>query len=203
MKDHIVGRLTTNMVVEMELVNEFEYQSSAWVTRLECMKAVNDEVKQARRDQSPPERPQAGPYSMCTRWTWIWRWVKTAEMDKQTQHMCDRQFQLWLATGKPSDSSLLHRIVQYHTNYSPFASNWCFYNIQLNQSSEVYLREMDALCSCWTQILTEAPFHLLLINESRSFGPIAHYHRDEKGCEKEESIKNIKLREKRRRDDDR
>ena len=91
----------------------------------------------------------------------------------------------------------------YHTNYSPFASNWCFYNIQLNQSSEVYLREMDALCSCWTQILTEAPFHLLLINESRSFGPIAHYHRDEKGCEKEESIKNIKLREKRRRDDDR
>ena len=51
-----------NMVVEMELVNEFEYQSSAWVTRLECMKAVNDEVKQARRDQSPPERPQAGPY---------------------------------------------------------------------------------------------------------------------------------------------
>ena len=74
----------------------------------------------------------------------------------------------------------------YHTNYSPFASNWCFYNIQLNQSSEVYLREMDALCSCWTQILTEAPFHLLLINESRSFGPIAHYHRDEKGCEKEE-----------------
>ena len=30
---------------------------------------------------------------------------------QQTQHMCDRQFQLWLATGKPSDSSLLHRIV--------------------------------------------------------------------------------------------
>ena len=25
------------------------------------MKVVNDEVKQARRDQSPPKRPQAGP----------------------------------------------------------------------------------------------------------------------------------------------
>ena len=47
-----------NMVVEMELVNEFEYQSSAWVTRLECPKGVKDEVKQARRSKRVAEGHQ-------------------------------------------------------------------------------------------------------------------------------------------------